>query len=178
MVVVFPASMWAMMPMFRVRSSGVWRGISTNLSVHLHRHLPAVMCKCLVGFSHTMSVFALLHRSTSQVGRVQKLVRQLLLHGLAVAALAREADEPPDAERQPTIGIDLHRNLIVRAPTRRDFTSRLGFTFSTAFLKIFSGSSPVRSLMMSKLSYMIRSARLRLPSDITVLMNLLTSVLL
>src|SRR5262245_52192367 len=73
------------------------------------------MCKCLVGFSHTMRVFALLHRSASQVGRVQKLVRQLLLHGLAVAALAREADEPPDAERQPTIGIDLHRNLIVRA---------------------------------------------------------------
>jgi hypothetical protein len=26
-VVVFPASMWAMMPMLRVRSSGVWRGI-------------------------------------------------------------------------------------------------------------------------------------------------------
>ena len=28
-VVVFPASMWAMMPMLRVRSSGVWRGIAS-----------------------------------------------------------------------------------------------------------------------------------------------------
>ena len=35
--------------------------------------------------------------------------------------------------------------------TRRDFTSRLGFTLSSAFLNTLSGSSPVRSLMMSKL---------------------------
>ena len=31
MVVVFPASMWAMMPILRVRLSGVWRGIATFL---------------------------------------------------------------------------------------------------------------------------------------------------
>src|SRR2546422_409529 len=30
-VVVFPASMWAMMPMFRIRSSGVTLGISSYL---------------------------------------------------------------------------------------------------------------------------------------------------
>src|SRR5262245_49707197 len=74
-----------------------------------------------------MSVFALLHRSASQVGRVQKLVRQLLLHGLAVAARTREADEPPNAQRQPAIGIDLNRNLIVRAAdaTRFHLEARL-----------------------------------------------------
>src|SRR5262249_48492837 len=60
-------------------------------------------------------------------------------------------------------------------PTRRDFTSRLGFTLSTAFLNTLSGSSPDFSLMMSKLLYRMRSAVLRLPLVITQLMNLLTS---
>jgi small subunit ribosomal protein S7 len=35
--------------------------------------------------------------------------------------------------------------------SRRDFSSRLCLKLSTAFLKTFSGSSPVLSLMMSKL---------------------------
>jgi hypothetical protein len=63
-------------------------------------------------------------------------------------------------------------------PTRRDFTSRLGLTLSTAFLKTLSGSSPVFSLMRSKLPYRMCSAWLRFPFFITVLMNLVTSPLL
>jgi hypothetical protein len=34
-VVVFPASMWAMMPMFRVLSNGVCRGIAIETCLYL-----------------------------------------------------------------------------------------------------------------------------------------------
>jgi hypothetical protein len=39
-VVVFPASMWAMMPMFRVRLSGVSLGISYQLSALSRQLVP------------------------------------------------------------------------------------------------------------------------------------------
>jgi hypothetical protein len=36
-VVVLPASMWAMMPMLRVRSSGTWRGMTWRARRHYQR---------------------------------------------------------------------------------------------------------------------------------------------
>src|SRR5262245_39828575 len=62
-----------------------------------------------------MRVLALLHGAAAKVRRVEEFVRQLLLHRLAVAALPRVADQPPDAERQPPIGVHFHRHLVVRA---------------------------------------------------------------
>src|SRR5918994_4849055 len=96
-VVVLPASMCAMMPMLRVRFSGTCRGItSLGCSVagllgswvaateppgYSATPLPAIVGERLVRLGHAMSVLALLHRAAPEVGRVQQLIRQLLLHG-------------------------------------------------------------------------------------------------
>src|SRR5688572_1374643 len=56
-VVVFPASMWAMMPMLRYRSSGVWRGISienlAEASVVASRKLNQQKCGWTVALLET-----------------------------------------------------------------------------------------------------------------------------
>src|SRR6185503_6251498 len=51
----------------------------------------------------------------AEVGRVQQLVRQLLLHRLAVAARAGISDEPADAEREAAVRVHFDRHLVVRA---------------------------------------------------------------
>src|SRR5262245_26285093 len=113
--------MWAMMPMFRVRANGVWRGITTYSATLTNRRmdeltdLPAIVGEGLVGFGHTMRVFALLDGAAAQVRRVEQLVRELLLHRLAVAALPRVEDQPANAERQAAVRIDFDRHLVVRA---------------------------------------------------------------
>src|SRR5436190_23274246 len=112
-VVVFPASMWAMMPMLRVRLSGVWRGIA-NVPIPKNL-LPAVVGERLVGFGHPVRVFALLHRAAAEVCRVEQLVGELLLHRLAVAARARVGDEPADAEREAAVRVHFDRHLVVAA---------------------------------------------------------------
>src|SRR6266567_2824212 len=105
--VVFPASMCAMIPMFRQRFRGMVRATlihpcglasprllrtSLELSVRIllairtgnfakarlpAAGLPAVMRESLVGFGHAVDVFLLLHCRAAPVGRVQQLVRQL-----------------------------------------------------------------------------------------------------
>jgi hypothetical protein len=93
-----------------------------------------------VGFGHPVRVFAFLDGAAAQVGGVEQLVRQLLLHRLAVAARGGVADDPADAERKAAVRVDLDRDLVVGAADA-----------AIAFLKTFSGSSAVFSLMMSKL---------------------------
>src|SRR6185436_13856995 len=104
-VVVLPASMCAMMPMFRVRSSGVCRGIAELLSSLGSRlwalageRLPAVMREGFVGLGHPVRVLALLHGAAAEIRRVEQLVGELFLHGLAVAARVGVAHQPTDAE--------------------------------------------------------------------------------
>src|SRR5690349_12471602 len=77
--------------------------------------LPAVMREGLVGFRHAVRVLSFLDGAATQVRRVHELVGELLGHGLAVAALARVADQPADAERQAPVRIHFHGHLIVRA---------------------------------------------------------------
>src|SRR5688572_20497856 len=107
-VVVLPASMCAMMPMFRVRLSGVCRGIAAD-SCWLRASgfglqvLPAVVGKRLVRFRHPVRVLALLHGAAAEIRRIEELVGELLLHGLAVAAGIRVAHQPADAERQAAV---------------------------------------------------------------------------
>src|SRR6187397_3095134 len=107
--------MCAMMPMLRVRLSGVWRGIA-NVPIRssISVVLPAVMREGLIRFRHPVRVFALLYRAAAQVGRIQQLVGQLLLHRLAVTTRPGESDQPSDAERQSAIGIHFDGYLIVR----------------------------------------------------------------
>src|SRR6185436_8620435 len=89
--------------------------------------LPTIVSKRLVGLGHAMGVFALLDGAAPQVGRIEQLVGQLLLHRLAVPARAREADQPADAEREAAVRIHFDRHLVVRAAdaARLHFEGRL-----------------------------------------------------
>src|SRR5262245_33691321 len=104
--------MCAMMPIFRVLANGDCLGISTSqlgvgdwgLGIGLSNgrqaarsqspipnpqspyvSLPAIVSKRLVRFGHAVRVFAFLDRAAAEVGCVEQLVGQLLLHRLAVA---------------------------------------------------------------------------------------------
>src|SRR6267143_1424857 len=106
-VVVLPASMWAMMPIFRVLSSEYCRSTSSSaffLSTYMRRGgpgcgpplrripLPAVMRERFVGLRHLVRVFPLLHGGAAVVGGVQQLGRELLGH-----AALRARPRPPAA---------------------------------------------------------------------------------
>src|ERR1051326_3941974 len=95
--VVLPASMWAMMPMLRVRSSGIWRGMG---------RLPAVVGESLVGLRHAMRVFALLDRGAAVVGGVVQLAGEALDHRL-LGTCARVQHDPAHAERHAPGGTHL-----------------------------------------------------------------------
>src|ERR1700677_1807360 len=99
--VVFPASMCAMIPMFRQRFRGMVRatavsslralqsrGFDTSTIQHSgcpgldfetwetsthSAQLPAVVSKGLVGLRHAVHVFLLLHGRAAPVGRIQQL---------------------------------------------------------------------------------------------------------
>src|ERR1700692_3226458 len=106
-VVVLPASMCAMIPIFRQRFRGIVR--ATVFLSHLQALacgrtsvqtlkqgegdytlppapytllLPAVVRESLVGLSHAMNVFLLLHRGATAIGGIQQLGGQLVDHAL------------------------------------------------------------------------------------------------
>src|SRR6185503_17647803 len=107
-VVVLPASMCAMIPMLRTRSSPM------RVAVVLMSPLPAVVREGLVGLRHPVDVVLLLERATLLVDRIHQLARNLLLHPL-LAPVARELHEPADRERARTPLRHLDRHLVVRA---------------------------------------------------------------
>src|SRR5687768_2534800 len=111
-VVVFPASMWAAIPILRVRSSGVV--LATVPCLASFPVLPAIMGKGLVGLGHLVGVFLLLHGPATKVGGIEDLVGQLLHHP-ALRSLAGEADDPAESEGRAAGGVHLHRHLVVRA---------------------------------------------------------------
>src|ERR1700683_4202577 len=142
-VVVLPASMWAMMPMFLQRSNGTVLGttvysfwgskIQTSFSLlalkllakplsmkpranrqRPRADLPPVMREGLVGFRHAVNIFFLLNGCAFSIGGVQQFVAQLVDHA-ALGAAARVGQQPADRKRSPPVGIHFHRNLVVRA---------------------------------------------------------------
>src|SRR5258708_10312009 len=92
-VVVLPASMWAAIPMFRVRSRGVCLGISFSALSARSVASPPVVREGLVGLRHLVRVFPLLHRPPPKAGAVHELHAQLLDH-VALGTLAGEGDDP------------------------------------------------------------------------------------
>src|SRR5215469_7362352 len=124
-VVVFPASMCAMMPMFLQRSNGTVLGTTNsfwapNLNFYvvvipgalssgtegLERAerinrvwraslLPPIMRKRLVRFRHAMHIFFLFDGRAAAVGRVQQLIAQLVNHSL-FATTPRVTNDPAD----------------------------------------------------------------------------------
>src|SRR5258706_7675410 len=127
-VVVLPASMWAMIPMFRVRSRGNSRAICHHFFVNwgnAHaghrtkrrpRRSPSVVREGLIRLSHLLQGVAPLYRGTDAVRRVEQLVGQTLRHRL-FAPLPREADDPADGQCVGPAGPHLDCDLM-GGPTR------------------------------------------------------------
>src|ERR1700679_3627804 len=132
--VVFPASMCAMIPMFRQRFRGMVRATAVSslrapgprlvqlLSQRAvsgpwplgPRWLPAVMRKGLVGLGHAVHIFLLLHRRAAPVGGIEQLIAQLVDHAL-FAAVAAVGDQPADGQRGAPLRVHFDRNLVVGA---------------------------------------------------------------
>src|SRR2546423_4746018 len=105
--------MWAMIPMFRTRSSATFVSATLVLKSSFLR-LPAVVREGLVGLRHPVDVVLALERAALLVERVQDLPCELLAH-LLLAAVARVAHEPAHGERAGTALRNLHGHLVVGA---------------------------------------------------------------
>src|SRR5688572_29631682 len=108
--------MWAMIPMFRVRSSGMPAVAACLRAVLLMAigRLPLEMAEGAVCLSHPVGVLAALDRGTDAVRGVDELAGQLLCHALPVA-LAGGLDQPAHAEADSAIGAHLDRDLVSAA---------------------------------------------------------------
>src|SRR5438067_1024767 len=106
-VVVLPASMWALMPMLRYLSMGVVRGISYHV-------LKPKMRKGFIGFGHPVHFLALFDRPAAAFRRFQQFSGETLTHRF-LAALARRLAQPAHRERHPAHGTTLDRHPEVRA---------------------------------------------------------------
>src|SRR5512142_2357540 len=107
-VVVFPASICAMMPMLRQRSNGTVLGTSScflakTLKSCIRRsagsRLPPVVRERLVSFRHAVDVFLLLDGCAAVVGGVQQFVGELLCHAALVAPPPAVANQPAQRQR-------------------------------------------------------------------------------
>src|SRR5438445_12964004 len=105
--------MWAMIPMFRTRSSATAVSFFSFVLKSLSSPLPAVVREGLVGLRHPVDVVFPLERPALLVQRVHDLVGELDAHAL-FAALARERHEPAHGKRAGPALRNLHRNLVVR----------------------------------------------------------------
>src|ERR1017187_544466 len=148
-VVVLPASMCAMIPMFRQRFRGIvpatlsishsarrtlrviqirfkQDGETLPIPCSLYSALPAVVGECLVGLGHAVYIFLLLHRRTATIRSIKQLGGQLLHHAL-LAARPAISDQPADGERGAALGQNFDRHLVVRSTDAAalDFEQRL-----------------------------------------------------
>src|ERR1700724_752300 len=108
-VVVLPASICAMIPMFRTLS--IATGRSCILSATLISLSVPEIGESLVAFRHPMCFFLALDRPTRVLGGVEDLERELLRHAPA-AALAREPHDPAAGKRKPALRHDLDWDLV------------------------------------------------------------------
>src|SRR5213076_3088351 len=107
-------------------------------------------------------------------GGVHDLAHQTVGHGV-LATRPRVVHQPPQGQRGPRCGRTSTGTWYVAPPTRLERTSSSGRAFSTAFFSVITGSLAVRSLMTSRALYTVRSARLFLPCNRTLLMSCVTS---
>src|SRR5271166_2856377 len=184
-VVVFPASMCAMMPKLRT----LLRSVSTSFcatevfplfrllgccsSAGLGGHAaagglsPAVVREGSVRFGHLVGVFASLDRSAQAIAGIEELVGQALDHRL-LAALPREAHQPAQGQRGGTVSAHLDGHLVGRA-------THAGLTLSRARLRVTTGSVPVFSRACSSAPYTMRSASDFFPFSKTLSTSWVTS---
>src|SRR5512142_725707 len=114
--VVLPASMCAMMPMLRTRSSSSIFGtrLPACVCVTAMASLPPVVREGLVGLRHSVDVVLLLVGASLLIGGVEDLRCELLVH-LLLAPLAGEGDEPAHRKGAGAALRHLDGHLVVRA---------------------------------------------------------------
>src|SRR5215210_1804276 len=93
-VVVLPASICAMIPMFRTRRSGVLLATCTAIA---SSSSPSVVCERPVGLCHPVGVFLALHAGADVVLGVQDLAGEAAAHRLLPAPTG-EAHHPAKGE--------------------------------------------------------------------------------
>src|SRR6185369_2481264 len=109
-VVVLPASICALMPMFRYLSIGVLRATlylsfaslapsPSGTALCLKCCLEPVVRERLVRFRHAVHFFALLDGAAAPLGRFHQLAGQAGVHGL-LAALLRRFAQPAHGQRR------------------------------------------------------------------------------
>src|SRR5438552_1481588 len=104
--------MWAMIPMFRVCSSGKPGLVLVRRAAWaMVIGLPLEVAEGLVGLRHAVGVLATLDRRPHAVAGVDQLEGELLGHAAAVS-LASGVDQPAHAQRDAPIGADLDRDLV------------------------------------------------------------------
>src|SRR3954447_10533050 len=132
--VVLPASMWAAIPMLRVRSSGNLRSGEFGFFppaadffsiVAVAINLPAEVSERAVGLRHFVSVFALFDCVSLAVSRVPDFVGERIRHGHS-AAIIGIGNNPAHGQRDLPGGWHFHRDLISGAAdaTRLDLEPR------------------------------------------------------
>src|ERR1700682_2509700 len=109
---VLPASICAMIPMFRTLS--IATGRSCIFSATLISLLVPEVGESLVAFRHPVGFLFALARPPRVLGSVKQLERELLRHALP-PTLASETNDPAPRERQPALRPDLDRHLVGRA---------------------------------------------------------------
>src|SRR5436853_4012606 len=120
-VVVLPASICAIMPIFRIRSNGISRGMVLTL-LEL-----SVVRKCTIGLGHALYIFLAFDRSAGVVVGIHDLGGQALVHGFAGATASRH-QQPAHRQRLAAVALDLDRHLVGRAADALglDLDSRAG----------------------------------------------------
>src|SRR5258708_1063629 len=110
-VVVLPASICAMIPMFRTLS--IATGRSCIFSATLISLLVPEVGESLVAFRHPVGFLFALDRATRVLGRVKQLERELLRHALP-ATQPSETDDPATSQRQAALRPDFNWDLVGR----------------------------------------------------------------
>src|SRR6266699_97996 len=108
-VVVLPASICAIIPMFRTLS--IATGRSCIFSAKLISLSVPEVGESLVAFRHPVGFFLALDGPARVLGRVEELERELLGHALP-ATLPRETHDPAAGERHPALRPDLDGDLV------------------------------------------------------------------
>src|SRR5436190_2613004 len=104
--------MWAMIPIFRVFSSGkLVLGAGRRAAWAIVIGLPVEVAEGLVGLRHAVRVLTALQRRANAVAGIDQLERELLRHAVAVA-FAGGVDQPAHAERDAAISADIDRDLV------------------------------------------------------------------
>src|SRR5664279_3019898 len=141
-------------PAYRTHTAGAL--ITPAQSFTIPARLPAVVSKRLVGLSHAVHIFLLLHGRAAPVGRIQQLVAQLVGHAL-FATIAAIRNQPANRQRGTSVGGDFDRHLVVGATHTAGLDLEQRLTVLYRFLEEFQ-SVVAAALLFEGLHRLIEDA--------------------